>query len=163
MKRLWAPWRINYIRPDSKKKKGCFFCQAIRSQEDQKHLILVRGKYCFAILNLYPYNNGHTMVVPNRHLDSIEKMSSDERLDWLNVTERVIRVLKKNMKSHGFNVGMNLGRAAGAGVPGHLHLHIVPRWEGDHNFMPVLGSSKVISESLKSAYQILSKGLKRKK
>jgi len=111
-------------------------------------------------LNLYPYNNGHAMIVPKRHLDSVHALTDEEKLDWLDLYDDVLSAIKKAMRPHGFNVGINIGRVGGAGVPHHLHLHIVPRWKGDSNFMPVISRTKVISESLDSVYKILTKNLK---
>ena len=123
--------------------------------KDASLLILKRTPLSFAVLNLYPYNNGHVLIVPSRHVDSVEKLSDEEKLDWLSLHNEVMKTLSKTMKPHGFNIGINLGRVAGAGIPKHLHLHIVPRWNGDTNFMPVVSSTKIISESLASVYKTL--------
>lgn len=162
MKRLWAPWRKTYIRPKRRTSKSCLFCRVARERKDDKNLIVTRGSSCFAILNLYPYNNGHVMIVPNRHVASLELLSQEEKLDWLALAEQVMASLRSTMKAQGFNVGANLGRIAGAGIPKHLHLHIVPRWQGDHNFLPVVAETKVISESLKSSFGLLKKSLSKK-
>lgn len=161
MDRIWAPWRKAYIRPSTRKPKGCLFCRlgAASEASDSKTYVLKRTAYNFAILNLYPYNNGHTMIIPLRHVDRIEKLTDAEKLDWLKLYEEVQAAMEKTLRPHGFNIGMNLGRAAGAGIPRHAHLHIVPRWIGDVNFMPSIGRVKVISESLDSAHQILRKAL----
>lgn len=155
MKRLWAPWRKAYIRPKRRSSQACLFCRVARERQDQRNLIIARQGTCFAILNLYPYNNGHVMIVPKRHVDDLEKLTSEEKLDWLNLAEKALKALRKTMRAQGFNVGVNLGSVAGAGIPKHLHLHIVPRWKGDHNFLPVIAETKVISESLQSAYRLL--------
>lgn len=161
MNRIWAPWRKAYIRPDKKKSRGCLFCRiASETSKDAPNLVFKRGRHAYAVLNLYPYNNGHVLIVPNRHVDSIDKLSDEEKLDWLSLCEKAQKSLKRSLRAQGFNVGINLGRAAGAGIPKHLHLHIVPRWKGDFNFMPVLGATKVISESLDSVYKILIADLK---
>ena len=160
MDKLWAPWRKAYIRPHAGKDKGCLFCRLIAEIKDAKNFILRRSSYCFAILNIYPYNNGHLMIVPKRHVDSVHALSDAEKLDWLDLYEEARRALAKTLKPHGFNVGINIGRVGGAGVPHHLHLHLVPRWKGDANFMPVVGETKVISESLESVYQTLTVALK---
>ncbi len=163
MNRMWAPWRKAYIRPDKKKQQGCVFCRLFSEKSrDVKNLVISRSKYSFAVLNLYPYNNGHLLIVPNRHVDRLSKLSNEEKLDWLSLYENVLAALEKEMHPQGFNIGMNLGRAAGAGIPKHLHLHIVPRWKGDVNFMPVLSDAKVISESLESVQKILAKHMKSK-
>jgi ATP adenylyltransferase len=124
--------------------------------------VIKRTPHNFAVLNLYPYNNGHVMIIPCRHVDRIEKMTDAEKVDWLDLAENVRTVLEKTMKAQGFNMGINMGRAAGAGIPKHLHLHIVPRWKGDVNFMPLIGETKVISESLDSAYKILAGEMKKR-
>lgn len=155
MQRLWAPWRKTYIRPEKKKSGTCVFCSILSSKQDAKNFILKRNRTCFAVLNLYPYNNGHVLILPNRHVPSIDKLNDTEKLDWLALAEEMRAALKKAVNPHGFNMGINLGRIAGAGIPGHLHLHIVPRWKGDVNFMPALGDTRVISESLDSLYKTL--------
>ncbi len=160
MDRLWAPWRKAYIRPKIRKDKGCLFCRLLTEEKDAKNFILKRTPHSFAILNVYPYNNAHVMVVPQRHVDSLHALSDHEKLDWLSLYDEVLLALKKTLRPHGFNAGMNLGKVAGAGVPHHLHLHIVPRWKGDTNFIPVIGQTKVISESLESVYRTLSPALR---
>lgn len=159
MKRLWAPWRKGYVT--HKKPGRCIFCAALRapSRNDRKHLVLRRSRHGFLILNLYPYNNGHVMVSPNRHVPSFEDLHREEKLDLLSLLDKATRALRKALHPRGFNVGLNLGRTGGAGFPGHLHLHVVPRWEGDTNFMPVLAGTKVISNSLQDVYEMLSRAL----
>lgn len=159
MKRLWAPWRKAYLRPKNPA-KGCLFCRLLREKKDAKNYILKRTRFSFAVLNLYPYNNGHVMIVPKRHVSSLSRLKDEEKLDWLGLYDNVIDALQRALKPHGFNAGMNLGRIGGAGVPGHIHLHLVPRWKGDVNFMPVIAETKVISESLKSVYRGLLQYLK---
>ncbi|MDP3919898.1 MAG: HIT domain-containing protein [Candidatus Omnitrophota bacterium] len=155
MKRLWAPWRKVYIRPRGPKKSGCVFCSLLKKNRDTRHYILKRSRYSFSVLNLYPYNNGHVLILPKRHIKYIAQMTDPEKLDWLDMCQRVQSALEKSMRPQGFNWGMNFGRTSGAGVPGHLHMHVVPRWNGDTNFMQVLGETKVISESLASVYREL--------
>lgn len=152
MDRLWAPWRIKYV---SQKKKTCIFCQTIKSRQDKNNFLLARQTHCFSILNIFPYNNGHIMVAPNRHIGSLEKLNDKEILDLLRLVNRTKMALDKCLKPDGYNIGLNIGRSAGAGFPGHVHIHIVPRWSGDTNFMPVLGNTRVISQSLKELYQRL--------
>ena len=161
MDRLWAPWRKAYIRPKAGKKKGCLFCRLLAENKDVKNSIVKRTPHCFAVLNIYPYNNGHIMIVPRRHVDSTEHLNQSEKLDWLALYEKALRAMKKNLRPDGFNAGMNLGRQAGAGIPKHLHLHVVPRWKGDVNFMPVLSDTRVISESLESVYHLMARELQR--
>ena len=156
MKRLWAPWRNTYF---TKKMRGCFFCQYLRQKKDRRHLILKRTRHSFSILNLYPYNNGHTMIVPRRHVDDLDKLTQEEREDLINLFIEMKKLCQKVLKAHGFNAGINFGRAAGAGVEGHLHFHLVPRWRGDTNFMPIFSETKVISQSLESLYRHLVREL----
>lgn len=162
MDRLWAPWRKVYIRPEKKMGRGCLFCGLLKQNRDARNYILKKTPLSFVILNLYPYNNGHTLIVPRRHVSDLSQLSSHEKLDLLNLCEEVQSALRTKMKAQGFNVGLNLGTFAGAGIPKHLHLHIVPRWRGDANFMPVVAQTKVISESLKSVYSELSAHLNTK-
>jgi len=162
MDRLWAPWRKAYIRPKGKKKQGCVFCAMLKSARTADH-ILFKTKYSFAVLNLYPYNNGHTLILPRKHVQSIDQLNNVERLDWLDSYLKVQRALHKALKPQGINVGINLGRPAGAGIPGHLHMHAVPRWTGDVNFMPVIAGTKVISESMDSVYRLMKRALREEK
>lgn len=157
MDKLWAPWRKAYLvkKPTS---KSCFICRIKNSSRDVQHFVLRRTHYSFAVLNLFPYNNGHVMVIPNRHVNGLEKLNDTELLDLLYLMNQVIARIRKIMKPNGMNVGINLGRIAGAGLPGHVHIHAVPRWAGDMNFMPVIGDTKVISESLQSVYRRLRWG-----
>ncbi len=163
MDRLWAPWRKAYIRPEKGKKTGCIFCRIAQSRNKRAQNVLRRNQTCFAVLNLYPYTNGHILVLPNRHVKSLSQLSSEERLDWLALAVEMEAALRKALKPHGFNLGVNLGRSAGAGIPGHLHLHVVPRWKGDANFMPAVGGVRVISESLDSVYRELVRALNEKR
>lgn len=149
-----------YIR-EASKEKGCLFCRASRSRADRKNLLLLRGKTGFVMMNLFPYNPGHLLVAPYRHVAKLEKLSDREREELLALAGRSIRVLDKLAKPHGYNLGMNLGRVAGAGVLGHLHLHVVPRWDGDTNFMPLLGDTKVIPEALVATFEKLARNLDR--
>ncbi len=162
MDRIWAPWRKKYVT-HKKEGKGCLFCRARKSpsKKDQKNLLLHRSSHSFIILNLYPYNNGHLMVAPNRHVATLDRLTDRERLDLLKLLDVSQRILKKAIHPQGFNIGINLGRTGGAGVPGHIHIHVVPRWGGDTNFMPIIGKTKVISDSLENVYRALSRLLKR--
>jgi ATP adenylyltransferase len=150
MNRLWAPWRSVYIL--GKKRKGCFICKSGRSKKDQKNLIIARTRHSFAILNLYPYNSGHVMVVPRRHVRKLSRLSEEAQLDLWRLVNRVVSQIERKMKPDGMNIGLNFERSAGAGLPGHLHVHVVPRWNGDTNFMPVIANTKIISDSLKIVY-----------
>jgi len=154
MERLWAPWRIHYIR-HTEGSDECIFCAKPKENKDEENLILVRGELSFAIMNRFPYNNGHIMVAPFRHIPSIEGLREEEMIELVNMTKKAVIALKKALSPQGFNLGMNLGKIAGAGYAGHIHVHIVPRWQGDTNFMPVIGDVKVISESLRNTYKKL--------
>ncbi|ACS33425.1 HIT family protein [Thermococcus gammatolerans] len=157
MKILWAPWRIEYIR--SPKHKGCIFCDFPRENRDRERLILYRGEHSFVIMNNYPYNPGHVMIAPYRHIGRWEDLRDEELLEIMKLSQLMIRAIKKAMNPDGFNMGVNLGRVAGAGIDDHVHLHIVPRWNGDTNFMPVIADTKVIPESLQEAYDELKKAI----
>lgn len=159
MDRMWRPWRIRYIEAMGEKKDNeCIFCSK-PTGEDRESLILYRGRRCFVMLNLFPYNTGHVMVSPYRHLASLEELDPDEQAEMMWLASLCLRALKRAMRPEGFNLGMNLGRVAGAGYDGHLHLHIVPRWQGDTNFMPVLADTKVMPESVEDSYRRLKAAL----
>ncbi len=161
MEILWSPWRSQYIDTfrdeDEKAGESCFLCESGRLPEnDADLLVAARRQLCFAILNKYPYNNGHTLIVPYRHVAELHELTDDELIN-LNFTVReAAAALQKIYQPHGFNIGINIGRAAGAGVPGHLHYHIVPRWIGDTSFTTVLADTKVVSESLGQTRKLLS-------
>jgi ATP adenylyltransferase len=146
MERLWAPWRIEYILAD--KEEGCIFCDKPKEKNDRENLILWRGDQCFIIMNFYPYNNGHLMVVPYSHVDNLMDLNEAENLELMTSVAKCTSILQQLFKPEGFNIGMNLGRVAGAGIENHLHFHLVPRWSGDTNYMPILGHTKVVSEGL---------------
>jgi ATP adenylyltransferase len=152
MKKLWAPWRINYVQ--GKKTKGCIFCAAAKSSDAHEHVIF-RTEHSLCILNIFPYNNGHLMIAPLRHVRDLSKLRDGELLDLMRSVEKARSLLMKTLKPEGFNIGINMSAVAGAGIPGHLHVHIVPRWKGDTNFMPVLGDTKIISQSLAQLQTIL--------
>ncbi len=153
-KALYAPWRIGYIL--GKKIKGCLFCKLARQNKDKENFILERKKYCFVVLNRFPYNNGHLMIVPYKHVSRLEKLDDKILLEMMKTSQEYTVKMKKIMKADGFNIGINIGEIAGAGIADHLHLHVVPRWAGDNNFMPVIGGFKVISESFESVYEKLN-------
>jgi ATP adenylyltransferase len=158
MKLLWAPWRIGFIlKADSK--GGCFLCQYPREDKDEANLILFRGEKNYIILNAYPYNSGHLMVTPYRHIGKLQDMTDIESNEHFELIKTSVKLLTEVLKPSGFNTGMNLGRIAGAGIADHIHTHIVPRWEGDANFMPVLSETKVIPESLPMTYCRLKDGM----
>ena len=151
MNKLWAPWRNKFIK--IKKLRGCIFC--VKGKKDKNLLIVKRSRHSFAMLNIYPYNNGHIMVSPFRHAKDLKALKDDELLDIIKLTRDMQALLEKKLKPHGFNIGINTGKAAGAGYKDHLHIHIVPRWLGDTNFMPVTADTKVMPESLKELYKLL--------
>ncbi len=150
---VWAPWRVEYITNSDTKE--CIFCLKPAEKEDRKNHIIYRGKKVFAVLNKYPYNNGHIMVAPYSHKANLESLSRGELEELMDVVRFYVRRIEELMEAHGFNIGMNIGKTAGAGFEEHLHMHVVPRWEGDTNFMPVIGNQEVISESLNSVYEKL--------
>ena len=156
MQRLWAPWRETYISTLTAKQNSCVFCRILAAQKDAQHLIFIRKPHAYAVLNLYPYSNGHCLVVPNRHVGDISKLPQEEYVQLMDLLRETKDLLQEVFKPQGFNVGINLGRLAGAGIPGHVHIHLVPRWKGDHNFMPVTAATKVISQSLSDMYKKLS-------
>jgi len=151
MDRLWAPWRARYFK--IKKIKGCIFC-ACRKPQKNDYLVF-KTKYSLAILNIYPYNNGHLLVAPLRHVADISQLKECESLDLLKSLSRAKRLLDQVLKPQGYNIGINLSRPAGAGITGHLHIHIVPRWIGDANFMTVVHDTRVISQSLDKLHKLL--------
>ena len=147
---LWAPWRMEYIL--SEKPTGCLFCTKLTEKKDEDNFILYRGKTSFIIINYYPYNNGHLMIVPYRHISNLSDLSAEENSEMMSLVGRCESVLRQAMNPDGFNIGMNLGKVAGAGVEDHIHFHIVPRWNGDTNFMPVVGHTKVSPQGLRELY-----------
>lgn len=149
---LWAPWRMQYIT--GPKSNGCILCEKANEpgEQDRKNLILARGSNTYVLMNIYPYNTGHVMIVPYRHVDSLDKLSSEERTEMMNWASNSERILRDAFHAMGFNIGVNVGRVAGAGIDDHVHMHVVPRWNGDTNFMPVLGETKVIPEYLEETY-----------
>jgi ATP adenylyltransferase len=153
MERLWSPWRMEYIM--SKKGERCIFCEKIAGTDDQTNYILHRGETCYVMLNLYPYNNGHLMVSPYRHVPSPEQLEEDELTEMMLLLNKSLKALRRAMHPDGFNVGINIGKAAGAGIEDHVHVHIVPRWKADTNFMPVFSQTRVIPELLDETYQKL--------
>ncbi|GBC73247.1 AP-4-A phosphorylase [archaeon HR04] len=153
MERLWAPWRIAYIERPSDEQ--CIFCTKPREGRDRKNLILMRGRHVFVILNAYPYANGHLMITPYRHVADPREVNDEEYAEIFSYLRLCISILKDALKADGFNIGMNIGKVAGAGIADHLHMHIVPRWNGDTNFMPVVGDTRIIPEYLERTYERL--------
>lgn len=155
MDKLWAPWRVKYVTKIVKKAKGCVFCDILKDKKDKKNFIIKRTKYAYSVLNIYPYNNGHLLVIPNRHVADLSDLDREERNGLFDLLDETKALLGKVMNPNGYNIGINLGKAAGAGFPKHVHIHLVPRWEGDVNFMPVIADTKVVSQSLKALYEQL--------
>ena len=158
MEKLWAPWRMKYILGE--KSDGCLFCDVGANDDDRCNLVLHRGSSCFIMMNRFPYNNGHIMVVPFRHVGNLEDLSSDESLELMKLLQLSVRTIGNVLHPQGFNMGINIGQVAGAGVVDHVHAHVVPRWGGDTNFMPVLSETKVVNEELESTYDKLMKGFR---
>jgi ATP adenylyltransferase len=157
MDHLWAPWRLAYVATPSKEPTPeCFICAGLAQNEDRKNLIAFRTEQSVVVLNRFPYNNGHLLVAPQAHKARLQELTAEEILDTQETLQRMLDLLDQKMKPEGYNIGLNLGRVAGAGLPGHLHWHIVPRWNGDTNFMPVLGDTKVIVQSLEALYDLLT-------
>jgi len=150
---LWAPWRMAYI--GGAHREGCLLCEVPSADADRTNLVLHRGPLSYVIMNRYPYNNGHLMIVPYRHCAGLGQLSPEESLEIMQVAQRSTQVLETAFGAEGFNIGFNLGKAAGAGIAGHLHLHVVPRWVGDTNFMPVLADTKVMPDYLEATYATL--------
>lgn len=152
--RLWTPWRMEYIL-DDKESVGCIFCDKPKEEDDRKNLILFKGEKAFVIMNLYPYNNGHIMITPYSHVSDVTLLEDEEMLEISREMKRGVKILRSVMHPDGFNIGMNIGKTAGAGIDDHLHLHIVPRWNGDTNFMPVIANMRVMPEHLDDTYMKL--------
>lgn len=165
MDQLWAPWRLSYIAAPKDKPGAesgeCFICRGANAptSDDRANLVVHRSALSVVVLNRFPYNNGHLLVCPKGHKGQLDELENDELLDLQLLLREMTSIIRKRMNADGFNVGLNLGRVSGAGVPGHLHWHIVPRWTGDTNFMPVVGDTKVISQSLEALYDLLREEL----
>jgi len=153
MRYLWAPWRMEYILEG--KQKGCIFCKKPREKKDKENLILYQNEYALVMMNKFPYNNGHVMVVPKHHGPDLNQLGDKEFQELIYLLKATIQILKTILHPHGFNIGMNIGKIGGAGVEDHVHFHIVPRWTGDTNFMPILGKTKIVPEYLEKTYDQL--------
>ena len=154
--RIWAPWRLAYVKDASKDvEQACIFCAKPDQGDDRENLIVHRGERCFVILNLYPYTNGHLMIAPFEHVGAIQELPAETTAEMMALAQRAIEVLEAKYEPHGFNVGFNQGRVAGAGVEHHIHMHVVPRWGGDTNFMPVLADTRVMPQTLEQTYEAL--------
>jgi len=153
MEQIWAPWRIKYIQME--KPEGCILCEKPSQDNDALNYILYRGEKNFVIMNSYPYNPGHLMVVPYRHVASLDELTSEEHHEHFEIVSRSIKVLRQVFNPSGFNIGINMGKIAGAGIDDHFHTHIVPRWQGDTNFMPIISNVRVVPEALAETYEKL--------
>jgi len=154
--RIWAPWRLAYVKDASKdQEQECIFCAKPRQGDDAANLIVHRGERCFVILNLFPYTNGHLMVAPYEHVGSLPELCAETIAEMMALAQRAMTILEDVYSPHGYNVGFNQGRVAGAGVEHHIHMHVVPRWGGDTNFMPVLADTRVMPQSLEQSYEAL--------
>lgn len=156
VKYLWAPWRMGYIKTAKNKFGPCLFCQKSELGKEEENLVVHRGDKAYILMNLYPYNNGHLMVAPFDHEENFEALNSDTQVEMMNLSSQVMEVMRKKLQADGFNFGANFGDVAGAGIKEHLHLHIVPRWIGDTNFMPVMGHTKVMVDGLKETRDSLA-------
>ena len=157
MQHLWSPWRLEYLT--APKSEGCIFCQAANTKDDRQDLVLLRGETAFLILNRYPYNNGHFMSVPYVHVSSLEDLDAPTLTEMLLLLKRGLAALRTTMEPEGFNIGANIGKVAGAGIADHVHIHAVPRWGGDTNFMPVVGDARVIPQTWLQTYDQLKVAL----
>ncbi len=162
MDRLYSPWRSNYIESfkihsSEKVEDACVFCSALENSDDKERLVVHRGSFAFVIMNLYPYNSGHMMIVPKRHTADFRSLSPEELAECSKLLQLAQEALTELSRPHGYNIGMNLGKAGGAGIEEHLHWHIVPRWNGDTNFMPVLADIKLVSEDMERQWSELKK------
>lgn len=155
MNHLWSPWRMTYIE-NAKNESGCVFCNAQAKTDGAENLIAFRGTKAYVILNRYPYTSGHLMVIPFVHVPNLESLDSETRAEMMELTSQCTTILKHIYKTESFNIGVNIGEAAGAGVLGHVHIHIVPRWAGDTNFMSTVGETRVLPESLEDTYKKIS-------
>ncbi len=152
MDRLWAPWRMGYILNNSKNHDRCFLCEAVKLNDDRKNYILYRGRHSFVVMNLYPYNSGHLLVVPYEHVPDLAGLSREQLTDLMERSRESVDVLRQDMDPEGFNIGINIGKAAGAGLPEHMHIQIVPRWTGDTSSMTVFHETRVMPEMLDETY-----------
>ena len=161
MERLWAPWRMAYIEgiPEAEAAGGCIFCERPAQDEDEKNFILYRSSRSYIILNLFPYSNGHLLIAPYEHVAELEDLPAETISDMMALAALAVRALKAAWSPEAFNIGLNLGRAAGAGIDTHLHIHVVPRWAGDTNFMPVLADTKVVPQALEDTYAVIRKAI----
>ena len=159
MRQLWAPWRMTYVGSEPPT-SGCIFCEKAAEADDERNLILVRGDRCFALMNIFPYNNGHLMIAPYVHQPTIHELEAETLTEMMTVAQRCVRASQEALGAHGFNIGINQGTVAGAGIADHVHMHVVPRWNGDTNFMPVLADVKVMPDFIENTYRQIRERLR---
>jgi ATP adenylyltransferase len=155
---LWTPWRYAYVST-AEKAQGCVFCNAVNAGGDEKNLIVHRGQRCFVILNAYPYTPGHVMIVPYEHVDELQKLPPEAATEMMALAQRMETVLRELYHPDGINLGMNIGKAAGAGIAGHIHMHVLPRWVADANFLSVVGETRILPETLEETWKRMTKAL----
>ncbi|OGB97234.1 hypothetical protein A3F06_02495 [candidate division TM6 bacterium RIFCSPHIGHO2_12_FULL_36_22] len=157
MKKMYAPWRTPYVKSITKPKDNdCVFCTTLNNHKaDRENFVLFRGKHCFVILNLYPYNAGHILILPNKHVSDLDDLTSKERTEMMELTNQATKIMKDRLKAKGINIGLNIGEVAGGGIPDHIHMHVLPRWPHDTNFMPLIANTKLISVDLNDVYDLL--------
>ncbi|MCU1285172.1 MAG: histidine triad protein [Acidobacteriales bacterium] len=161
MDHIWSPWRYAYITGSAgQPETGCIFCDKPKETDDRKSLIVHRGEHCYVILNAFPYTSGHVMIVPYAHTDELQKLDSASATEMMVTTQKVERALRELYRPDGINIGMNIGKAAGAGIAGHIHMHALPRWIADANFMSVIGETRVLPEALDVTWERMQKALK---
>ena len=166
MDKLWSPWRSKYIesfKPGGKTEEGCLFCRIAKENRDKENFVIYRGKSAYIVMNLYPYNSGHLMIVPYIHLPSLKELDDQTKLECMKLVDLGIEALEKSIYPQGYNVGVNIGKCSGAGIDDHVHFHIVPRWSCDTNFMPVLNDVKLISQAMEDTYGKLKGALEKLK
>ncbi len=161
MEQLWAPWRYSYVASpkEAAKKDDCFLCRVLGESDDRTNLVVWRGPHCCVVLNRFPYNNGHLLVAPNGHKAHLNELDDDETLAIQKAIAKMVAILEEAIKPEAFNIGVNMGKAAGAGLPGHLHWHLVPRWSGDSSFITVCSDTRVIVQSLESLFDLVASRL----
>lgn len=160
-KNLWAPWRMQFIEDLRNKKQNCIFCEMLEKGDDRERLILHRGETSYVMMNRFPYNNGHLLIVPNRHVAAIKDLNPKENEEMMRLTGQSIEIMTEMINAEGFNCGINLGKSAGAGIEDHLHMHVVPRWIGDTNFLPIMSDTRSMPEYLTDTYDRLIDGFKK--
>ena len=149
---LFTPWRYNFVT-NADKTPGCLFCELLKCNDDRQSLIVHRGRHCFVVLNAFPYTSGHSMIVPYEHVDRLQTLPSDAATEMMQLTQKLEGILRELYGPDGLNIGMNMGKAAGAGVAGHIHMHVLPRWVADANFMTVIGEARVLPEALDKTFE----------